>query len=81
MVDKNTRYMREGLLAERKRAIGKLEIQADRCRKDVNIYLFSSDGIKGMEFEHAKQAFEELTQVVEEYKRVTEEIKRIEAEL
>ncbi|GAB62664.1 MAG: hypothetical protein DWB56_14835 [Candidatus Jettenia sp.] len=80
-MDKNTRYIKQGLLAEKKQSMSKLEIQADRCRKDVNIYLFSSDGIKGMEFEHAKQAFEELTQVVEEYKRVTEEIKRIENEL
>ncbi len=80
-MDKNTRYIKEGLLAEKKRVIGKLEIQADRCRKDINIYLFSSDGIKGMEFEHAKQAFEELTQVVEEYTKIMSEIKRIEAEL
>lgn len=76
-----TKYIKEGLLAEKKRIVGKLEIQADRCRKDINIYLFSSDGIKGMEFEHAKQAFEELTQVVEEYRSITLEIKRIEAEL
>lgn len=80
-MDKNTRYIKEGLLAEKKRVIDKLKIKADRCRKDINIYLFSSDGIRGMEFEQAKQAFEELTQVVEEYRKVTEEMKRIEAEL
>ena len=80
-MDKSAKYMKEGLLAARRRDLQRLEIQADRCRKDINIYLFSADGIKGMEFEHATQAFDELKQVVEDFKKITEEIKRIEGEL
>lgn len=72
---------RQGLLAEKREKISELEIKADRCRKDINIYLFSYEGIKGMEFEKARQAFEDLTRVVDEYKIAMEEIRRIEEEL
>jgi len=75
------RIFKQGLLTEKREKINELEIKADRCRKDINIYLFSHEGIKGMEFEKARQAFEDLVSTVDQYKIVMEEIKRIEEEL
>lgn len=75
------RIYKQGLLAEKREKINELEIKADRCRKDINIYLFSHEGIKGMEFEKARQAFDDLTSTVDEYKIVMAEIERIEEEL
>ena len=75
------RTYKKGLLAEKQERISELEIKAERLRKDVNYYLFSEEGIKGIQFDHARQAFEELTQTIDKYKVLTEEIKRIEEEL
>lgn len=75
------RIYKQGLLAEKREKIEELEIKADRCRKDVNIYLFSHEGIKGMEFGKAHQAFDDLVQTVDEYKIIMAEIRRIENEL
>lgn len=75
------RIFKQGLLAQKREKVAELEIKADRCRKDINIYLFSHEGIKGMEFEKARQAFDDLTNTVDAYRVVMEEIKRIEEEL
>lgn len=75
------RIYKQGLIAHKLDRIAELEIKADRCRKDINIYLFSYEGIKGMEFDKARQAFGDLSRAVDEYKVVREEIRRIEAEL
>ncbi len=80
-MDNRQRIFKQGLLAEKKYKLEELETRADRYRKDINIYLFSSDGIKGMEFESARQAWEDLVKVVDQYKVLTEEIRRIEEEL
>lgn len=80
MVNRDRIY-KQGLLAEKRKKIEELEIKADRCRKDINIYLFSHEGIRGMEFEKARQAFEDLISTVDAYKIVMAEIKRIEGEL
>ena len=79
-MDRRDRIFKQGLLVEKRDKIGQLEIKADRCRKDVNIYLFSEEGIKGMQFEKARQAFEDLVQTVDKYRILIEEIKRIEEE-
>ncbi len=71
------RIFKQGLLAQKQDRLAELEIKADRCRKDINIYLFNYDGIKGMEFDKARQAFEDLTGVVIEYQVVSEEIRKI----
>lgn len=75
------RIFKQGLLSQKRERIAELEIKADRCRKDINLYLFNYDGIKGMEFEKACQAFDDLVKTVDEYKVVMAEIKRIEEEL
>lgn len=80
-MDNRQRIFKQGLLAEKKYKLEELETRADRYRKDINIYLFSSEGIKGMEFDKARQAWEDLTKVIDQYKVLTEEIKRIEEEL
>ena len=80
-MDNRQRIFKQGLLAEKKYKIEELETRADRYRKDINIYLFSSEGIKGMEFDKARQAWEDLVRVVDQYKVITEEIRRIEEEL
>lgn len=72
---------RQGLLVDKREKVKELEIRAERLRKDINYNLFSEEGIKGMQFDHARQAFEELTRTVDEYKIVQTEIKRIEDEL
>lgn len=80
-MDNRQRIFKQGLLAEKKYKIDELETRADRYRKDINIYLFSSEGIKGMEFDKARQAWEDLTKVIDQYNVLTEEIRRIEEEL
>lgn len=75
------RIFKQGLLAQKREKLVELEIKADRSRKDINIYLFSHEGIKGMEFDKARQAFEELSGAVDAYKIIKEEIRRIEDEL
>ena len=80
-MDNRQRIFRQGLLAEKKYKIEELETRADRYRKDVNIYLFSSEGIKGMERDKARQAWEDLVNVFDKYDVLMEEIKRIEEEL
>ena len=80
-MDNRQRIFKQGLLAEKKYKLSELETRADRYRKDINIYLFSSEGIKGMEFDKARQAWEDLTRVVDQYNVLVEEIKRIEEEL
>jgi hypothetical protein len=75
------RIYRQGLLVEKQEKVKEMEIKAERLRKDLNYYLFSSDGIKGMQFDHARQAFQELTKVIDEFKILQVEIKRIEEEL
>ena len=80
-MDNRQRIFKQGLLAEKKYKIDELETRADRYRKDVNIYLFSSEGIKGMEFDKARQAWEDLTKVIDQYKVLVEEIRRTEEEL
>ena len=80
-MDKRDRIYKQGLLADKKYKIEELETRADRYRKDINIYLFSSEGIKGMEFDKARQAWEDLVRVMDQYKVITEEIRRIEEEL
>ncbi len=80
-MDNRQRIYKQGLLAEKKNKIEELDIRADRYRKDINFYLFSSDGIKGMEFDKARQAWEDLVQAVDQYKVLSEEIRRIEEEL
>ncbi|GJQ23588.1 hypothetical protein BIY37_04710 [Candidatus Brocadia sapporoensis] len=75
------RIFKQGLIAHKKDRLAELEIKADRCRKDINIYLFSYEGIKGMEFDKARQAFEDLSCAVDEYKVLREEMRRIENEL
>ncbi len=80
-MDNRHRIFKQGLLAEKKYKIEELETRADRYRKDINIYLFSSEGIKGMEFDKARQAWEDLTKVIDQYNVLTEEIRRIEEEL
>ena len=80
-MDKRDRIYKQGLLSDKRYELSELETRADRYRKDVNIYLFSSEGIKGMEFDKASQAWEDLVRVVDQYKVITEEIRRIEEEL
>ena len=80
-MDKRDRIYKQGLLADKKYKIEELETRADRYRKDVNIYLFSSEGIKGMERDKARQAWEDLVNVFDKYDVLMEEIKRIEEEL
>lgn len=80
-MDHRQKIYKQGLLAEKKYKLEELETRADRYRKDVNIYLFSSEGIKGMEFDKARQAWEDLVRVIDQYKIITEEIRRIEEEL
>ncbi|HHT9137369.1 MAG TPA: hypothetical protein ACFYEK_09030 [Candidatus Wunengus sp. YC60] len=81
MANNRDSIYKKGLLVEKKNEVDELEIKAERLRKDLNYYLFSEEGIKGMEFDHARQAFEELTQTVDKYKILQAEIKRIEVEL
>ena len=80
-MDKRDRIYKQGLLSDKRYKLSELETRADRYRKDINIYLFSSEGIKGMEFDKARQAWEDLVRVVDQYKVITEEIRRIEDEL
>ncbi|MDN3515350.1 MAG: hypothetical protein NG747_13260 [Candidatus Brocadia sp.] len=75
------RIFKQGLIAHKKDRLAELEIKADRCRKDMNIYLFSYEGIKGMEYDKARQAFEDLSRVVDEFNVIREEVRRIEEEL
>lgn len=80
-MDNRQRIFKQGLLAEKKYKLSELETRADRYRKDINIYLFSSEGIKGMEFDKARQAWEDLSCAVDQYNVLIEEIQRIEEEL
>ena len=80
-MDNRQRIFKQGLLAEKRYKLEELETRADRYRKDINIYLFSSEGIKGMERDKARQAWEDLTSVFDKFDIFTEEIKRIEEEL
>lgn len=80
-MDKHNKYLKAGLLEEKRKKADHLEMKADRLVKDVNIYLFSSDGIKGMEFEKAHQAFVELTETIMAFRSLVKEIKKIEDEM
>lgn len=80
-MDRRDRIFRQGLLQEKRGKVEQLNIKADRCRKDINIYLFSEEGIKGMQFEKARQAFEDLVETIDKYQILVEEIRRIEEEL
>ena len=80
-MDHRQRLFKQGLLSEKKYKLEELETRADRYRKDINIYLFSSEGIRGMEFDKARQAWEDLSRVMDQYKVLTEEVRRIEEEL
>lgn len=68
-------------MEEKRKRLDQLEMKADRLVKDVNIYLFSSDGIRGMEFEKAHQAFVELTEAIMAFRGLVKEIKKIEDEM
>ena len=80
-MDHRQKIFKQGLLVEKEYKLSELETRADRYRKDINIYLFSSEGIKGMEFDKARQAWEDLVRVVDQFKVITEEIRRIEEEM
>lgn len=77
-MDKSAKYLKQGMLQEKRERLVYLETKAERLYKDITIYLFSSDGIRGMEFEKAQQAFAELEETVSAWKAAVQEIKRIE---
>ncbi len=79
-MDKN-KYMKAGLLAEKRSVLTQLEVKADRCVKEINVKLFSSDGIRGIEMEAARQAFGELEGAIGLWNTTTQEIKNIEGGL
>lgn len=80
-MDNRQRIFKQGLLAEKQYKLGELETRADRYRKDINIYLFSEEGIKGMERDKARQAWEDLSHVFDQYDVLMAEIRKIEEEL
>ena len=75
------RLMKLGLLKEKQEKLKELEIRADRLIKDINYYLFTTEGIRGLEIDHARQAMEELVRTVDEFRIVQKEIERLEAEV
>ncbi len=79
-MDKNKEYLKQGMLQEKRRQLEALETKSERLYKDITIYLFSSDGIRGMalEFNKARQAFAELEGVISQWKATTQEIEKIE---
>lgn len=80
-MDNRQRIFKQGLLAEKKYKLRELETRADRYRKDINIYLFSEEGIKGMERDKARQAWEDLLHVFDQYDVLMAEIRKIGEEL
>lgn len=80
-MDHKTKYMKTGLLVEKQARLAQLEVKADRCVKEINVKLFSSDGIRGIEIIAAKQAFAELEETINAWNKATQEIEKIEAEL
>ncbi len=77
------RLIKKGLLEEKREKLKELNIRADRLVKDVNFYLFPTvtEGIDGLEIDHARQAMDDLVKTVDEFKSLQREIKRIEEEL
>ena len=75
------RLLKLGLLKEKQEKIRELEIRADRLIKDINYYLFTSEGIKGIQIDHARQAMDELVRTVDKWQILQKEIERIESEL
>lgn len=73
------RLIKKGLLEEKREKLNALNIRADRLVKDINFYLFSivTDGIDGIQIDHAHQAMEDLVKTVDEFKALKREIKRL----
>ena len=58
-----------------------MPLRAERAAQDIRIYLFSEDGVDGLELDKADQAFSDLKRVVAEYKEIRDKVKRLEDEL
>ncbi len=75
------RLIKKGSLVELKNRLEQLKIRAERAATDIRIYLFSEDGVDGLELDKADQAFSDLKRVVAEYKEIRDKVKRLEDEL
>lgn len=74
-MDKTSRLIARGLVAEKQEQLKKLQIKIDRLTKDINYYLYNLDGIEAMRVGHAQQAMEELVEAVRAYRALTAELK------
>ncbi len=74
------RLIKKGLLEEKREKLRELDIRADRLIKDINFYLFPivTDGIEGLQIDHARQAMDDLVKTVDEHASLKREIRRLE---
>lgn len=75
------RLIKLGLLSEKEKRLRQLEIRGERAVTDIRVYLFSEDGLEGVEIEKAEQAMKDLRGVIEEYRRVKEDIRKLREDL
>lgn len=78
--DKLTKYMRAGLLQEKKKLLAQEEVRIDRLVKDINYNLYPLQGIESIEIAAAEQAMKELIAAHARWKHLKEEIKKLEQE-
>jgi len=74
------RLVKKGLLEEKREKLQELDIRADRLVKDINYYLFPvvTEGIEGLQIDHARQAMDDLVKTVDEHASLKREIRRLE---
>jgi hypothetical protein len=80
---KEERLILKGLIAEKEEKLSELNIKADRLVKDLNVYTFPlvTEGIEGLQIDHARQAMKELVQTHDEYLRTKADIARLRREI
>jgi len=76
--DKLQKYVREGVLAEKRKKLEGEETRIDRLVKDVTYALYMVDGVKSIKMKAAKQAMDELDAAFNRWQQLKKGIKKLE---